>query len=495
MAVKPFCFVIMPFGSKKDPSGRPDIDFDAIYNKGIKPAVEAAGMEPIRADEERMGGIIHKPMFERLMFCEFAIADLTTANANVLYELGIRHAVLPKTTVPIFAEGHPMPFDVALIRALPYKLGKNNGFPKARADALKKALTKKLKDVRALARSEDTQDSPVFQLIQGWKTPDLIAHLKTDVFRERAEMNKKHKAALEKICARANDGTQGGRAQALKDLARFKKTNMKVADAVDAATHVNVMLAHRALEDWAGMIDAYEAMSGELQRQVMVREQLGFAYNRLAKDTEAQTYRATALRILADVEADQGPSSETSGLIGRIHKDYWEHYSEAGDDARATAHLDRSIDAYRQGVMADQRDPYPGVNLVTLLEVRGDAASLKEKAEMQPVVQFAVERNLETHKPDYWDHATRLELAVLDNDHPGAARHLGDAKVMITESWQPKTTVKNLGFIRDARRKRGDDVKWIDKIIKALKPREDADKNKKSGKKAGKKGSAKKRRT
>jgi hypothetical protein len=55
-------------------------------------------MQPIRADEEMAGGIIHKPMFERLMLCDYAVADLTTANPNVFYELGIRHAIQPATT-------------------------------------------------------------------------------------------------------------------------------------------------------------------------------------------------------------------------------------------------------------------------------------------------------------------------------------------------------------------------------------------------------------
>jgi hypothetical protein len=50
-------------------------------------------METLRADDEMAGRIIHKPMFERLILCEYAVADPTTANANVFYELGIRHAV------------------------------------------------------------------------------------------------------------------------------------------------------------------------------------------------------------------------------------------------------------------------------------------------------------------------------------------------------------------------------------------------------------------
>ncbi|MGB8719323.1 MAG: hypothetical protein WCD46_08425, partial [Desulfobacterales bacterium] len=84
----PLCFVLMPFGKKPATAGAL-VDFDAVYAQLIAPAVAAAGLEPIRADEEAAGGIIQKPMFERLLLCPFAVADLTTANANVFYELGV----------------------------------------------------------------------------------------------------------------------------------------------------------------------------------------------------------------------------------------------------------------------------------------------------------------------------------------------------------------------------------------------------------------------
>lgn len=117
----PLCFVLMPFGRKPSAAGLL-IDFDAVYAELIAPAIAAAQLEPLRADEELVGGIIHKPMFERLILCEYAVADLTTANANVFYELGIRHAVKSASTALIFADGvGPMPFDVALLRGMPYK--------------------------------------------------------------------------------------------------------------------------------------------------------------------------------------------------------------------------------------------------------------------------------------------------------------------------------------------------------------------------------------
>src|SRR6266481_9941591 len=103
----------MPFGQKPGAGGAV-IDFDAVYHDLIKPAVDAAGLEPLRADEEQAGGIIHKPMFERLILCDYAVADLTGANANVFYELGLRHGIKPASTVLVLADGGgALPFDVA----------------------------------------------------------------------------------------------------------------------------------------------------------------------------------------------------------------------------------------------------------------------------------------------------------------------------------------------------------------------------------------------
>ena len=149
---RPLCFILMPFGKKPDAGGIM-IDFDAVYKELIAPAIQEAGLEPLRADEEMAGGIIQKPMFERLILCEYAVADLTTANANVFYELGVRHAVRPWSTIAIFySAGARLPFDVADLRALPYKLS-GAGIPSDIATD-KAALVKRLLAAKGL-RSTD----------------------------------------------------------------------------------------------------------------------------------------------------------------------------------------------------------------------------------------------------------------------------------------------------------------------------------------------------
>ena len=166
----PYCFVLMPFGIKSDPTGT-TINFDRVYADLIEPAIRTAGLDPIRADNEMVGGIIHKPMFERLVLCEYAVADLTMANANVYYELGVRHAVRPWSTVLLYAGATRMPFDVALLRALPYKLS-NDGLP-SEVEADRATLIKWLLEAReAKAKAGSATDSPLFQLLEGF--PDAI---------------------------------------------------------------------------------------------------------------------------------------------------------------------------------------------------------------------------------------------------------------------------------------------------------------------------------
>jgi tetratricopeptide (TPR) repeat protein len=467
MSQRPLCFVIMPFGRKPDPAGGADIDFDRIYKEALEPALQDAGMDPIRADEERTGGIIHKPMFERLLLCDYAIADLTTANANVFYELGVRHTARPRTTLTVFAKHQPIPFDVNFLRSLPYDLGENNAFGEEQARALRELVTEKMRDIRELTVSQAPTDSPVFTLLSDW-TPGDVARLKTDVFRDRAQANEELKRRLALI--RQKHKQEATRDEAHAELGAFRR-ELGALDGVDAVTVVDLMLSYRALGDWDGMIDLYDAMPETLKRQILVREQLGFAYNRRAGKNKNLGDRAEALRILTEVTQQQGPSSETWGLIGRIHKDEWKEALDADDTLAATGHLEQAIDAYRRGYMADQRDAYPGINLLTLLDIQGEKESLAEKDRLLPVVRFAVEQRLAGATPDYWDHATMLELAVLENEPRKAMKHLAKAAAIIRETWEPGTTANNLRLIERSRTARGDDTSWLGTIIAELQKR------------------------
>src|SRR5207248_9537133 len=121
---------------------------------------------------------------------------------------------------------------------------------------------------------------------------------------------------------------------------------------------------------------------------------------------------------------------------------------KTGDAAAAADFLNRAIDAYIRGFEADPRDAYPGINAVTLLDIEGSELADKRKAEILPVVRFAVNQRLKRAAPDYWDYATLLELAVLASNQADAARRLSEAVANVRETWEPERTGNNRQLIR-----------------------------------------------
>jgi hypothetical protein len=428
----------MPFGKKPAGHGKL-VDFDAVYENMIRPAVVAAGLEPLRADEEKTGGVIHKAMFERLILCEFAVADLTTANANVFYELGLRHAVRPWTTLLLFADGWgQLPFDVGMLRAMPYKLGSDGTPAEAAADSI--ALSEKLKGAR-----EAKTDSPVFQMVEGF--PD-IQRLKTDVFRDRVRYAEGIKAQLA-LARKAGEVSVVAVETGLGELGH-----------ADSSVVVDLFLSYRAVGAWQRMIDMVPHMSPPLAASVMIQEQLGLALNRTGRGEEAE-------RVVLHLIHERGPSSETLGILGRVYKDRWEAAAEAGMVVLARGLLEKAIDAYLSGFEADWRDAYPGVNAVTLMELKEPRDD--RQASLLPVVAYAVERRMAHGRPDYWDYATRLELAILGKNKCAAEAALMDALANVREPWEAESTARNLRLIYRAWTAAGDDTTWLASIQSHLK--------------------------
>lgn len=431
----------MPFGVKTDGAGN-YIDFDAIYREAIAPAIQDAGMEPLRADEERDGGIIHKPMLERLVLCSFAVSDLTLANANVFYELGVRHAVRPHTTVLLFAAGSQrLPFDVAPLRALPYTVDNSGALQDA--ERLRVDIRSRLDAAR-----DPSDDSPLYQLLEGFGPPD-IARLKTDVFRDRVRYSLEVKKRLESARRNAEEAPAAVRLvhQSLRPLADK-----------DAAIAIDLMLSYRAVKDYDAMIETVDEMAPPVASSVLVREQLAFALNRANRHREAES-------VLKTILADHGPSSETLGLLGRVYKDLWAKAKTSAPHA-ASAYLSKAIDAYLRGFESDWRDSYPGINAVTLMELQEPGQP--RIAELVPVVRYSSSRRVIQTGGDYWDRASLLELAVLERRNEEAKCLFGEALAEDPEDWMKESTANNLELIAAARESAGEDTAFLRKIIADL---------------------------
>jgi hypothetical protein len=451
---RPLCFVLMPFGQKMDAGGLM-IDFNAVYHEVIQPAIIEADMEPLRADEEMNDGIIHKAMFERLLMCPYAIADLTTANANVFYELGVRHAARPWSTVLLFAGTSRLPFDVAPLRALPYSISAA-GTPD-KAEETQAALVERLRDANGrVTATGTTSDSPLFQLIKGF--PSLMEHLDPNQL-ESFQTRMQDAAVVKEQLAEARVKGNKSQKQGIESIQAIERDLGPIKNQEDRVT-LDLFHSYYFVGAWPEMIALARKMPAPLANSVTVREQLALALNRAGQSERAE-------RVLRDLLEQRGPSSETYGLLGRVYKDRWDAADKAGKQALARGLLDKAIDAYMRGFETDWRDAYPGINACTLMAIRKPPDPRLEN--ILPVVTYAVERKIASGKPDYWDYATVLELAVLAKDEQRAMEALGQALATTYGPKQPESTAGNLRLIREKREQRGEVVSWAQQIEEDLK--------------------------
>ena len=150
-----WAFVIRPFGEKTDSAGA-TIDFEKVHTELIAPALKAAGLEGGTTGQIIDAGNIREDMFAMIIQADLVVADVTVHNANVFYELGIRHALRKKCSVMI--KGKPVkdstPFDLLTDRYVPYDISN----PAEACTNLKNTL------LATMAGDRET-DSPVFKML------------------------------------------------------------------------------------------------------------------------------------------------------------------------------------------------------------------------------------------------------------------------------------------------------------------------------------------
>ena len=140
-------FVIRQFGKKAG------IDFDRVHGELIAPALQQAGVDGGVTGGMLEAGNVRDDMFRELVLADIVVADVSLHNANVFYELGIRHAVRNRSTVLIRARIDEVPFDLRTDRYVSY----DPNFPAASLPQLVQVLRETLASERV--------DSPVFQLL------------------------------------------------------------------------------------------------------------------------------------------------------------------------------------------------------------------------------------------------------------------------------------------------------------------------------------------
>jgi tetratricopeptide (TPR) repeat protein len=411
--IRPHAFVIMPFGKKKGADGSL-YDFNAIYTQLIKPSLEAAGFESFRADEETSSGDILTDMFQELLLADLCICDMSVDNANVFYELGIRHAFRKRGIVHIQAGRAYMPFDVFNVRTIPYHLTAEGVPDPSFLEKDKAAISRVTRDT--WASDAESVHSPIYNLLDGLVEPDrntLRTPLATGFWREYNEWKERVTVAQ--------------RQKRIGDILLLTEEISNPLIKEEAIGEAGQALQDMGRNELA--LSQYRKGLEVNSRNLVFRRQEAFNLNRLGRVDEAIV---KIENLIADVPND----TETIAYLGRIYKEMWydswkwiKEESLRLKTAFDSYHwLIKSFDTYLKGYRLDLDQTYPGVNALTLGTVLVYLADLyDDKTSPDPEIQwvrdvlpelrgaliFSLESRARNENADYWTLISLAELRVL----------------------------------------------------------------------------------
>ncbi len=405
MESKGKCFVIMGYGVKTDLTTGRELNLDKTYKNIIKPAAQEAGLECNRADEIRHSGIIDEPMYKQLIDAEVVIADLSTYNANVFYELGVRHALRPRTTIAIAENELQPPFDVNHTVIHKYEhLGKDIGYDEV--IRFKKELIDTINNIL----ENENIDSPVYTYLKQLKPPTFKG--KDDPSTENQENSKESLGTI-------------------------------IENAINALDNDDFLSAREMFKN-AHLIDP----NNEYITQKLVLATYKSKY------PDHITALNEALSILKSLNIEKTTDPETLGLAGAIHKRLWEELEDVD-------YLNRAISYYQKGFYI-KNDYYNGINTAYLLNVRGSIARNKDEARADYILANRIRMEVinicntiyngdsfEDRSDQYWIVATLEEAYFALGMDCEYAMMAGIARSLAGENWKRETTESQIRKLND----------------------------------------------
>lgn len=349
------CFVVMGYGKKTDyPTGR-TLDLDKTYKNVIKPVVIEKGLECVRADEIRHSGVIDVPMYEELLTADLVVADLSTMNPNALYELGVRHALRPWTTILMAEEGffdsktQRPPFDLSHNLFLTYKhLGEDIGFDEVMET--RTALSEKLDILLA----QPATDSPIYTYIKNLEPP-IRRSEQEKVMAQVGKALDEASADSEAVPTEDEEALQSPTVAVLVDEG---ERALSSSDFLTAKTMFRQAMGPRTDGE------------GYMRPDPYLIQRLALATYKAAQEPDVIPALEEAMKVLSLLDPENSNDPETVGLAGAIEKRMFYVKQQKGGGEE---HLNRAIKNYSRGYFL-RNDWYNGINLAFLLDVRADTS-------------------------------------------------------------------------------------------------------------------------
>jgi tetratricopeptide (TPR) repeat protein len=436
--MKPHAFVAMPFGSKPDATGQV-IDFDLVYADYIRPALESAGLEVFRADEEVRAGDIRTDMFQELLVADLVVADLTLDNPNVWYELGVRHALRARGVVLVQGPRATQPFDIYTDRKLRYRIEGGRPDP-ATLEADRAALATMARETLATPSARPV--SPVYALLEHLREPQWRELL----LAERNEFSQ----AYETWRSRMEVARQKNRAGDILVLADETPTRALWLEARRAAGNCLVKLRHF---DFA--LEQFEAALGADADDKPSREKKAVCLGRLGRYEEAREWTR-------ELTVDYPQDAEVWALAGRVEKENWVgRWRQPGATAAAMreaaaaeeAFLLEAIAPYHRAFIFDPAHYYSGINSLTLHLLQRHLGGQPDAVVVDNLVggvSWASLSARERDPKDYWARASYAELCLLVSPQDVVVREFRAAVAAAKGDWFAlDSTCQTLTQLRD----------------------------------------------
>jgi tetratricopeptide (TPR) repeat protein len=390
--MKPLCFTVMPYGRKRTGAeagkGPAEVDFDALWSGVFSPMIEKLGYQPVRADQE-LGPLIIQDMLQRLAISDLVIADISIANANVYYEIGVRHAAKEKGCVMIAAQWAQPLFDLGQIRHLSYP----DGDAATVCDALATSIGRMIEG-----------RSPVYDAVPGYPQPQPE---RAQAFRD--QMN--DLADFQGKVAAARSLPAGPLQQ--KSIDRLRATYIAEGPLLPSVA-VEILQLVRDTSGWQSTVAYIESLPAAIRELPIVQEQLALAKSKSGDHTEA-------IEGLLKLIAVSGETPERRGLLGGRYKKLYRETSDA-------KMLDEAIEQYGRGMILDLNEYYCSSNLTRLLRTRNRSGDHERARSAAAVTEAACARARQFPKGDRWLGQTLLGQAADAGDIETARRVLNEAR-------------------------------------------------------------------
>ena len=379
----PICFMVMPYSTKATGapagSGAPDkINFDRLWEAALRPAIQNAGYEAVRANED-IGALIINEMIERLAISDLVLADVSIPNGNVYYEVGIRHAAQKQGCVMTAATWSKALFDIDQMRHIRYPLPAESISDETAAEIIK--------IVEAAIPIMAAGDSPFYQVFPRFPEFDPA---RATAFKKSIEELSRFQAEI--IAARSATGDQR-RTRALELRDRYY-----TGGPIQKAVAIELLYTLRDCTDFNTTLEFVDKLPADLKNSPLVKEQRAHALSKSGNHDDA-------IGALRELIRTSGDTSERRGLLGGRYKDKWKNVSKDPAD------LSRAITEYENGMRLDLNDYYPSSNLARLYRTRNRKGDEDKARISASITLVACERARERNSNDEWLNPTLLGSA------------------------------------------------------------------------------------